>query len=334
MAVPIAHGGGLMAARRRFPDAAGAVARPVDRHQPRALPRAAACPPAWPRACRSRGRWRRWRPPPPGHTAWPTRPACVAAPGTQALIHLLPRLLSPRRGGGGVAPPTASTAAGLGAGRALGSPRCRAWPARRSRPCWSGPTTRTGAVAEAGFGAGPGRPLGRAQRAAGGGRGIRRSRGAAAWAPPCRGRGLLLLRSFGKTYGLAGLRLGFALAEPGWAAALREALGPWAVSGPALHAGLHALPDAGWRVAAGTRLAAEAERLDGLLRRERRHGAGRHPLVSGWCVAARPSRWPTGLERRGCWSGGSTATRTGCASACAPPDGWARLEDALILHCP
>ncbi|MBB3999650.1 threonine-phosphate decarboxylase CobD [Aureimonas pseudogalii] len=46
--------------------------------------------------------------------------------------------------------------------------------------------------------------------------------------------GLAVLRSFGKFFGLAGLRLGFALTTPDLAARLDERLGPWAVSGPAL----------------------------------------------------------------------------------------------------
>ena len=41
--------------------------------------------------------------------------------------------------------------------------------------------------------------------------------------------------------GWRGVRLGFALTSPDLATALREAFGPWAVSGPALHAGMHAL---------------------------------------------------------------------------------------------
>src|SRR5579864_1448588 len=48
------------------------------------------------------------------------------------------------------------------------------------------------------------------------------------------GRGnIVVLRSFGKFYGLAGVRLGFALAAPNLAARLAAWLGPWAVSGPA-----------------------------------------------------------------------------------------------------
>ena len=61
---------------------------------------------------------------------------------------------------------------------------------------------------------------------------------AARASPPMSARGnIVVLRSFGKFFGLAGLRLGFALAAPPLAARLAAALGPWAVSGPALAIG-------------------------------------------------------------------------------------------------
>ncbi len=77
---------------------------------------------------------------------------------------------------------------------------------------------------------------------------------------------LIVLRSFGKSYGLAGVRLGFALADPGRAATIRAALGPWAVSGPAMSVGARALGDGEWRAAAAARLAEDAARMDGCLR--------------------------------------------------------------------
>lgn len=79
--------------------------------------------------------------------------------------------------------------------------------------------------------------------------------------------GVVLLRSFGKAYGLAGVRLGFALCAPARAAVLRAALGPWAVSGPTLAIGAQALADVRWRAAAAAACAAEAERLDAGLAR-------------------------------------------------------------------
>jgi cobalamin biosynthesis protein CobC len=45
---------------------------------------------------------------------------------------------------------------------------------------------------------------------------------------------LVIFRSFGKFFGLAGLRLGFVIAQPELLARFEEWLGPWAVSGPAL----------------------------------------------------------------------------------------------------
>jgi cobalamin biosynthetic protein CobC len=77
----------------------------------------------------------------------------------------------------------------------------------------------------------------------------------------------IVLRSFGKTYGLAGLRIGFALAPEPIAIKLRSALGPWAVSGPALEVGRKALRDRGWLDAARSARSADARRLDALLMR-------------------------------------------------------------------
>jgi cobalamin biosynthetic protein CobC len=75
----------------------------------------------------------------------------------------------------------------------------------------------------------------------------------------------IILRSFGKTYGLAGLRLGFAIAAVPLAQRLREELGPWAVSGPALAIGTTALADDAWLQETGARLADDGRRLDALL---------------------------------------------------------------------
>jgi cobalamin biosynthetic protein CobC len=77
--------------------------------------------------------------------------------------------------------------------------------------------------------------------------------------------GVVVLRSFGKFWGLAGLRLGFAIGRPATLAPLAEALGPWPVSGPALEIGARALADAPWAAAARARLARDAARLDRLL---------------------------------------------------------------------
>ena len=74
-----------------------------------------------------------------------------------------------------------------------------------------------------------------------------------------------MLRSFGKTYGLAGLRLGFAIGEAEMIARLGIELGPWAVSGPALEIGRRALADDDWLTAARAHLERDGRRLDDLL---------------------------------------------------------------------
>jgi cobalamin biosynthetic protein CobC len=76
---------------------------------------------------------------------------------------------------------------------------------------------------------------------------------------------IVVLRSFGKFFGLAGLRLGFALAGPAIAARLRAGLGPWAVAGPAIAIGAAALSDLSWAAMTRARLAQAAIRLDQVL---------------------------------------------------------------------
>ncbi|BCH35427.1 threonine-phosphate decarboxylase [Mesorhizobium sp. L-8-10] len=79
--------------------------------------------------------------------------------------------------------------------------------------------------------------------------------------------GPVVLRSFGKFFGLAGLRLGFAVAAEAVARQLAAALGPWAVAGPALEYGIAALADTDWQNDMRARLEREATALDGVLAR-------------------------------------------------------------------
>ncbi|TSE02317.1 threonine-phosphate decarboxylase [Mesorhizobium intechi] len=79
--------------------------------------------------------------------------------------------------------------------------------------------------------------------------------------------GLVVLRSFGKFFGLAGLRLGFALSARPTVEFLERQFGPWAVAGPALDYGIRALADIGWQDAMRTSLAETAARLDALFGR-------------------------------------------------------------------
>lgn len=78
---------------------------------------------------------------------------------------------------------------------------------------------------------------------------------------------LIVLRSFGKFWGLAGLRLGFAFADAGTVAALAEMAGPWPVSGAAIEIGRMALADRDWAQATIARLEAETRLMDNLATR-------------------------------------------------------------------
>ena len=77
--------------------------------------------------------------------------------------------------------------------------------------------------------------------------------------------GTVVLKSFGKFWGLAGLRLGFAIGDPKLIERLGDALGPWQVSGPALQIGAEALSDFQWADETRARLAQDAVRLDAIL---------------------------------------------------------------------
>lgn len=73
---------------------------------------------------------------------------------------------------------------------------------------------------------------------------------------------LLILRSFGKFYGLAGLRLGFAIGNAADIGKLAAMSGPWPISGAAIAIGCRALRDDAWAKATSVRLARDCDRLD------------------------------------------------------------------------
>jgi cobalamin biosynthetic protein CobC len=118
---------------------------------------------------------------------------------------------------------------------------------------------------------------------------------AASLAPFLPSPGLIVLRSFGKTFGLAGLRLGFALCEPGLAKAMRANLGPWAVSGAAVEIGRKAYADGVWLAESAARLERDGARLDAILARAGFENLGATPLFR----LARHDRAQTMFERLG-----------------------------------
>ncbi len=144
----------------------------------------------------------------------------------------------------------------------------------------------------------------------------------------CGGPGLVVLRSPGKFFGLAGMRLGFALGWPELVAALAERLGPWAVSHPARWVGRRALADHAWQRAERERLTEASARLAGLLEERGLRVAGRTALFA-WVPMPRAAALKESL-----------AARAILVRAFARPpgirfglpgslDGWTRLTSAL-----
>ena len=77
---------------------------------------------------------------------------------------------------------------------------------------------------------------------------------------------VVVLRSLGKFFGLAGARVGCVIAPSRLLDRLREIIGPWAVSHPARWAACRALADHDWQAAQNARLDAASARLAELLR--------------------------------------------------------------------
>lgn len=96
----------------------------------------------------------------------------------------------------------------------------------------------------------------------------------------------VVMRSFGKFYGLAGLRLGFAIAHPDISSRLRDLAGPWPVSGPAIEIAVQALADRAWKDQTISRLQTDAARLDQLAQTAGWDLVGGTPLFRTYATAS------------------------------------------------
>jgi cobalamin biosynthetic protein CobC len=104
--------------------------------------------------------------------------------------------------------------------------------------------------------------------------------------------GLVILRSIGKFFGLAGLRLGFALAPLPLAAQLKAALGPWCVSHPARFIGAQLLADTQWQLQTRNELTLHAQRLAALLNAWLAQTPGHTVDTVSGCCMFQSFHWP------------------------------------------
>ncbi len=111
-------------------------------------------------------------------------------------------------------------------------------------------------------------------------------------------QGLILLRSLGKFFGLAGARVGFVCARPALLHPLQNLLGPWGVSAPSRWVATAALNDRTWQRTARQQLLVASERLHALLSQHGLRPTGGSALFQ-WVCTEKATDLHTGLARRG-----------------------------------
>lgn len=139
--------------------------------------------------------------------------------------------------------------------------------------------------------------------------------------------GLIVLRSPGKFFGLAGVRAGFVLAAPALLARLRDALGAWTVSGPARHAVKAAFADEAWQQHMRARLDAESARLTALLHTHR--FTTRSTPLFAWTDDTGAAALHEALARRGVWTRLFEASGSVRFGLPASESEWGRFEQSL-----
>lgn len=140
--------------------------------------------------------------------------------------------------------------------------------------------------------------------------------------------GLIVLRSLGKFFGLAGARVGFVLAEPALLEQMSEQLGPWTVTGPSRWVAKRALADRAWQEETRLGLVRSGKRLADLLGRQGLAVAGGAYLFQ-WVPSPNAEFWRDALARRGILVrrfADPPGLRFGLPG---PESAWRRLELAL-----
>lgn len=140
--------------------------------------------------------------------------------------------------------------------------------------------------------------------------------------------GLIVLRSLGKFFGLAGVRVGFVAAHPDLLSRLADVLGPWTVSGPAQQIARAALADKAWQAATRECLTASGARLHALLADAGIAATG--SALYRWWPETHAERFWQHMAERGIWVRLFTQGARGIRIGLPPNEsGWQRLSAAL-----
>ncbi|MDF3932849.1 threonine-phosphate decarboxylase CobD [Pseudomonas citronellolis] len=139
--------------------------------------------------------------------------------------------------------------------------------------------------------------------------------------------GLLVLRSLGKFFGLAGARLGFVFAEAQLLQRLATLLGPWSISGPTRWVAQQALADTALHELRRAELERSGARLAGLLAEHRLLTQG--TTLFQWLAYPRAAELHEHLARRGILVRHFDTPPSLRFGLPADESGWARLRQAL-----
>ena len=140
--------------------------------------------------------------------------------------------------------------------------------------------------------------------------------------------GLIVLRSLGKFFGLAGARVGFVATWPTLLAQMQETLGPWTINGPGRVIARYALQDRAWQQHARKRLQNDSARLVALLTQHGLAPDGGTALFQ-WLRTKRAAELHQALARQGILTrlfDAPPSLRFGLPGAA---DEWDRLKTAL-----
>ena len=138
----------------------------------------------------------------------------------------------------------------------------------------------------------------------------------------------IILKSFGKFFGLAGLRLGFVIGAEDFIAALREHIGPWPVSGMAIEIAIQAFSDSSWHASTCASLRQLSDQMDHLAVSAGLSVLGGTPLFRLY-QAENASAFQHHLAQYQLWSRCFSYAPDWIRLGIAPPADMPRLEQAF-----